>query len=40
MSVKNLFKIEEVLELSGNKYYHMSPFVGAVDGVVIVSFQV
>lgn len=31
MNVKNLFKIEEVLELSGNKYYHVSPFVGAVD---------
>ncbi len=31
MNVKNLFKIEETLELSGNKYYHISPFVGAVD---------
>lgn len=31
MNVKNLFKIEEVLELSGNKYYHISPFVGDVD---------
>ena len=31
MNVKNLFKIEEVLELSGNKYYHVSPFVGSVD---------
>ena len=31
MNVKNLFKIEEVLELSGNKYFHISPFVGAVD---------
>ena len=31
MNVKNLFKIEEVLEMSGNKYYHISPFVGAVD---------
>lgn len=31
MNVKNLFKIEEVLELSGNKYYHVSPFVGTVD---------
>lgn len=31
MNVKNLFKIEQVLELSGNKYYHVSPFVGAVD---------
>lgn len=31
MNVKNLFKIEEVLELSDNKYYHISPFVGAVD---------
>lgn len=31
MNVKNLFKIEEVLELSGNKYYHVSPFIGSVD---------
>lgn len=31
MNVKNLFKIEEVLELSENKYYHISPFVGSVD---------
>lgn len=31
MNVKNLFKIEETLELSGNKYYHISPFVGSVD---------
>lgn len=31
MNIKNLFKIEEVLELSGNKYYHVSPFVGYVD---------
>ena len=31
MTVKNLFKIEEVLELSGNKYFHVSPFVGSVD---------
>lgn len=31
MNVKNLFKIEETLELSGNKYYHVSPFVGSVD---------
>lgn len=31
MNVKNLFKIEEVLELSVNKYLHISPFVGSVD---------
>lgn len=31
MSVKNLFKIEQSLELSGNKYFHVSPFVGCVD---------
>lgn len=31
MNVKNLFKIEEVLEISSNKYFHVSPFVGAVD---------
>ena len=31
MNVKNLFKIEEVLELSENKYFHISPFVGSVD---------
>lgn len=31
MNVKNLFKIEQTLELYGNKYYHISPFVGAVD---------
>lgn len=31
MNVKNLFKIEQVLELSSNKYFHVSPFVGAVD---------
>lgn len=31
MNVKNLFKIEQSLELSGNKYYHVSPFVGSVD---------
>lgn len=31
MNVKNLFKIEEVLELSDNKYFHISPFVGSVD---------
>lgn len=36
MNVKNLFKIEEVLELSGNKYFHMSPFVGAVDVDIIL----
>lgn len=31
MNVKNLFRIEETLELSGNKYFHVSPFVGSVD---------
>lgn len=31
MSVKNLFKIEQSLELSRNKYFHVSPFVGSVD---------
>ena len=36
MNVKNLFKIEEVLELSGNKYYHISPFIGAVDVDIIL----
>lgn len=36
MNVKNLFKIEEVLELSGNKYFHVSPFVGSVDVDIIL----
>ena len=31
MNLKNLFKIEQVLELSANKYWHVSPFVGSVD---------
>lgn len=31
MNVKNLFKIEEILEYSGFKYWHTSPFVGSVD---------
>lgn len=31
MNVKNLFKIEQALELSSNKCFHVSPFVGAVD---------
>lgn len=36
MNVKNLFKIEETLELSGNMYYHVSPFVGSVDVDIIL----
>ena len=31
MNVKNLFKIEEVLQSSENKYFHISPFIGSVD---------
>ena len=36
MNVKNLFKIEEMLEFSGNEYYHVSPFVGSVDVDIIL----
>ena len=36
MNVKNLFKIEETLEFSGNKYYHISPFVGSVDVDIVL----
>ena len=31
MKVKNLFKIEEILQYSNLKYWHVSPFVGSVD---------
>ena len=36
MKIKNLFKIEEVLELSKNEYCHVSPFVGSVDVKVML----